>query len=703
MRTVVATPRRPLLCLLAAVLACTALTQQGGREPASADHTAAPTSVTLVGTIQSELGCAADWSPDCAATHLTPGDAGVWSATFLVPAGSHELKVAIDDSWDESYGAEGGGNLPLVLAEPARIVFTYDQATHRVGVQPADLGGTEVTAEDRALAGDSLRAPLTRERFYFVMADRFANGDPTNDRAGIAGDRLAHGFDPTDKGFFHGGDVAGLSEKLDYIDGLGTTAIWLTPSFQNRPVQGSGALASAGYHGYWVTDFTRIDPHFGTNAELTSFIDRAHARGIKVFFDIITNHTADVIDYAEGQYSYVDKATEPYLDAAGVPFDDRDHLTGPFPAMDPATSFPRTPVFRTEADRTVKVPAWLNDPTNYHNRGDTTYAGESSTYGDFGGLDDLFTEQPDVVEGMTDIYKSWVDFGIDGFRIDTVKHVNLEFWQQFAPAIRDHASGIGNDDFFAFGEVFDGNPAYLSTFTTEGRLDATLDFGFQGAGLDFAKGLPTTRLRNFYASDDLYTDTDSNAYSLPTFLGNHDMGRVGGFLDDTFSGDELLRRDELAHALMYLTRGQPVVYYGDEQGFTGDGGDKDARQDMFASKVASYNDDDLIGTPATTATAELPARAPALPHHRLAGRAARGPPRSGRRRPAAPLRQQRRRGLRVQPHRGRRGPRVRRRRQQRDDREDGVVRDPRGERRVPAGVAGHPRDAAAPTTRPGSP
>ena len=90
------------------------------------------------------------------------------------------------------------------------------------------------------------------------------------------------------------------------------------------------------------------------------------------------------------------------------------------------------------------MPAWLNDPTNYHNRGDSTFAGESSTYGDFSGLDDLFTEQPDVVDGMTDIYKTWVDFGIDGFRIDTVKHVNLEFWQQFAPAIRDHAASIGN-------------------------------------------------------------------------------------------------------------------------------------------------------------------------------------------------------------------------------------------------------------------
>jgi len=603
--------RRALGALVVALLATTALTQQVATTPAVADHGSAPASVTLVGSLQNELGCPDDWTPDCVATHLEAGDDGLWTGTFTVPAGSYELKIALNDSWTESYGTESGGDLPLVLAAPARMVFSYHQDTHRVSVEPADLGGTEVTQDDAALAGDSLRAPLTRERFYFVMADRFANGDPTNDRAGLDGDRLTHGFDPADKGFFHGGDVAGLSKKLDYIDGLGTTAIWLTPSFMNRPVQGTGADASAGYHGYWVTDFTRIDPHFGTNAELEAFIDQAHDRGIKVFFDIITNHTADVLDYAEGDYSYVDKATEPYRDAAGNLFDDRDHLDGPFPEMDAATSFPRTPIFRTEADRTVKVPAWLNDPVNYHNRGSTDdYAGEDGLYGDFAGLDDLFTEKPEVVDGMTDIYNTWVDFGIDGFRIDTVKHVNLEFWQQFAPAIRDRATEIGNDDFFAFGEVYDGNPAYLSSFTTQGRLDATLDFGFQGAGVDFAKGLPTTRLRNFYAADDLYTDTDSNAYSLPTFLGNHDMGRVGGFLDDTFSGDELLRRDKLAHSLMYLTRGQPVLYYGDEQGFTGDGGDKDARQDMFGSSVTSYNDDDLIGTDATTATDSYSRRHP---------------------------------------------------------------------------------------------
>ncbi len=570
--------------------------------PAAAAAAAAPTSVTVVGSLQTELGCPDDWSPSCEATRLT-ADGGVWSGTFTVPAGSWELKVALNGTWDESYGAGGGSaNIPLVLSHDASLTFSFDETSHLVAIAPAELPPGEPTAADRRLAGDSLRSPLTRERFYFVMADRFANGSTANDRGGLTGDRLATGFDPTDKGFFHGGDLAGLTGKLDYLAGLGTSAIWLTPSFKNRPVQGSGSDVSAGYHGYWITDFTQLDPHFGTNAELRTLIDRAHRRGIKVFFDIITNHTADVIDYSEGAYDYIGKDVEPYRDASDQVFDDRDYAGGTsFPELDAQTSFPYTPVFPTTADETVKVPAWLNDPRHYHNRGNSTFAGESSTYGDFSGLDDLFTEQPAVVDGMTDIYRTWVDFGVDGFRIDTVKHVNMEFWQSFAPAMRAEAQSIGNDDFFAFGEVYDASQKYVSTFTTTGRLDATLDFGFQGAGTAFAKGKPTTGLRDFYAGDDWFTDTDSNAYSLPTFLGNHDMGRIGHFLAADYSGDELLARDRLAHELMYLTRGQPVVYYGDEQGFTGDGGDKDARQDMFPSQVASYNDDDLIGTDATTA------------------------------------------------------------------------------------------------------
>lgn len=132
-----------------------------------------------------------------------------------------------------------------------------------------------------------------------------------------------------------------------------------------------------------------------------------------------------------------------------------------------------------------------------------------------------------------------------------------------------------------------------------------LDFGFQGSARNFASQSDATdNLRNFYETDDYYTDIDSNAYALPLFLGNHDIGRIGLFLNQDNSGAtdaELLARDELAHALMYFGRGMPVLYYGDEQGFTGDGGDKDARQDMMPSLVPSYNDDDLIGTSATTA------------------------------------------------------------------------------------------------------
>ena len=159
---------------------------------------------------------------------------------------------------------------------------------------------------------------------------------------------------------------------------------------------------------------------------------------MKVYFDIITNHTADVIGYEEGaRTAYVSKDTEPYRTAAGQVFDDRDYAgTNSFPELDPETSFPYTPVLDQDEEN-LKVPAWLNDTTLYHNRGNTTFTGEDSQYGDFFGLDDLFTENPEVVDGFIDIYRTWVkDFGVDGFRIDTMKHVDDAFWQKFGPGHR---------------------------------------------------------------------------------------------------------------------------------------------------------------------------------------------------------------------------------------------------------------------------
>ncbi|MFI9105821.1 pullulanase-type alpha-1,6-glucosidase [Streptomyces fildesensis] len=474
---------------------------------------------------------------------------------------------------------------------------------------PALAAAPPAPPSDAALAAQPARHDLTREQFYFVLPDRFANGDTRNDTGGLTGSRLVTGYDPTDKGFYQGGDLKGLTGKLDYIKGLGTTAIWMAPIFKNQPVQGTGKDASAGYHGYWITDFTQVDPHFGTNDDLKKLIAAAHAKGMKIFFDVITNHTADVVDYKEKAYSYLSKGAFPYLSKDGTPFDDTDYATAAagksFPAVD-ADSFPRTPVVPPEK-KNVKVPAWLNDPAMYHDRGDSTYAGESTDQGDFSGLDDLWTERPEVVQGMEKIYEKWVkDFAIDGFRIDTVKHVDLPFWTQWATALDTYAAQHGRKNFFMFGEVYSADTAITSPYVTQGRLDATLDFPFQDAARSYAsQGGSAAKLSGLFAQDYRYTTDKANAYEAVTFLGNHDMGRIGTFLQQDNPGAtdaELVRRDRLANELMFLSRGNPVVYYGDEQGFTGAGGDKDARQTMFASRVADYLDDDELGTDRTHAS-----------------------------------------------------------------------------------------------------
>ncbi|APX01730.1 alpha-amylase family glycosyl hydrolase [Arthrobacter sp. QXT-31] len=510
--------------------------------------------------------------------------------------------------------AAAGALLLLATSAPAAQAALPTSAPAQAAVAgkspapPSDPkpSGTKPSGTKPGTAAHSLRAPVSGENFYFVMADRFSNADAGNDDGGLGPDPMVSGFDPTRKGFYNGGDLAGLLNKIDYIQGLGTTAIWLTPSFKNKAVQREDN--SAGYHGYWITDFTQIDPHLGTNAELKALIDEAHSRGMKVYFDIITNHTADVIGYKEGaRTGYISKDKEPYRTATGEPFDDRDFAgSAGFPKLDAGTSFPYTPVL-DPAEQNLKVPAWLNDLTLYHNRGDTTFAGENAYYGDFFGLDDLFTEHPTVVAGMTEIYETWIrDFGVDGFRIDTMKHVNDEFWQQFGPEVLAYAREQGKDEFFMFGEVFDTSKSFTSQFTTRNKMQAVLDFPFQDAARNFAsRSQDAKQLKDFFAADDWYTDADSNVYQLPTFLGNHDMGRIGSFIstDNPDADDaERVARDQLAHELMYFSRGNPVVYYGDEQGFTGPGGDQDARQTLFASKVPDYLDDDLLGTTATHAT-----------------------------------------------------------------------------------------------------
>ncbi len=448
----------------------------------------------------------------------------------------------------------------------------------------------------------SFRSPRQSEIIYFVLPDRFNDGNPANNQ-GSSTEADQSGFDPSSPHLFHGGDLEGIEQKLDYLSRLGITSIWMTPIFRNRAVQGfgEGVPPKGGYHGYWILDFLDVDPHFGTKEALESLIKRSQAAGIGTILDVVVNHTADVILPKDGAVAYQYKFSKPYLDAGGAAFDDRDHIDKEnFPKLNAEISFPAPPTFQDEAERGIKNPAWLNDPTVYHNRGEVSTGGESALYGDIAGLDDLFTEQPEVVQGMTAIYSGWIkDFAISGFRLDTVKHVNNEFWQRFIPAIQEQAKRSGRADFFVFGEVYDPDPAMLSEFAHRADMPSILDFGFQRAARRFATGAdPPRKLAEFFAKDSYYTTSTSNAYGLVTFLGNHDIGRIGHFLSNDLpaaSDEELLSRDILAHSLLLFSRGIPALYYGDEQGFTGKGGDAAAREDMFGSKVPDFIEEKRIG------------------------------------------------------------------------------------------------------------
>jgi glycosidase len=485
----------------------------------------------------------------------------------------------------------------------------------------AALFGAILGASSALAAGSFRDRPPEDEVIYFLLPDRFENGDPANDRGGLAGDRLHTGFDPADPGFYHGGDLKGLISRLDYIQGLGATAIWLGPIFRNKPVQGAPGHETAGYHGYWITDFTHVDPHFGDDQDMAALVAAAHARGLKVYMDIVVNHTADVIAYREcpvSPCSYRGRADYPYSRRGGLAgpainagfLGDGVHTDENFARLtDPTWAY--TPYIPAGEDH-AKSPDWLNDVRLYHNRGDSTFRGESATMGDFGGLDDLMTENPRVVRGFIDIYGAWIDrYGVDGFRIDTARHVNPEFWRAFVPAILARAQARGIPNFHIFGEVYtdEADTSLLAEHTRVDGLPSVLDFAFRAAVVDtVARGAPTRELERLFAADALYEGGAAAALRLPTFISNHDAGRFGWFArtnNPEASDAEILRRVTLAYAMLLTLRGAPVIYSGDEQGYAGRGGDQGARQNLFASRVPMDGATPLIGVDAPAAASHF--------------------------------------------------------------------------------------------------
>jgi glycosidase len=426
------------------------------------------------------------------------------------------------------------------------------------GVVISSLGaGPAFSATDySSLAKPVLRLAQSDESIYFIMTDRFENGVRANDFGGLARGDDASGYMPTDIGGWHGGDFKGITQRLGYIKSMGFTSIWITPPVKQKFIQGD----STGYHGYWGLDFTTVDPHLGTEKELMDLIKQAQALDLKVIFDVVLNHTADVIFYENGK--------------------------------------PKT----TVAEANSKSPSWLNKLSNYNNLGNSPAVESAIEVSDFYGLDDINTKNPEVIEGWIKVWADWIaKYNFDGMRIDTFKHVDAAFWKQFIPKIRGAAKQSGKKEFLIFGEVADPDSLTLSQYIVDRQTPGILDFSFQKKIIPFAQyGLDVEELAELFNQDDYFTTSYSNSGSLVTFLGNHDMGRVGRFISNGYSeseADKVLDRSKLAQALLFYLRGTPAVYYGDERGMAGSGGDKKARQSMFPTQVEEWKSEARIGSP----------------------------------------------------------------------------------------------------------
>ena len=492
----------------------------------------------------------------------------------------------------------------------AGLLAVVVSATLAVGASGAVSSQTAAPKPPTGAALDALAKPPTysvfaSQRIYFVMPDRYANGDPSNDRGGLTGPRSVTGYEPADPGWYHGGDLKGLTGActdtrtgLARIKELGFTAIWVTPVVAQQYVQAD----SAAYHGYWGLDFTRVDPHLGSNADFTAFVECAHSQRMKVYLDVVVNHTADVIIPAGGS-TFRGADEVPYRDCKGKPFSALRYAgTNRFPCLSSRYQ-PRQPLVLPQ-NRSLKKPGWLNDVTRYHNRGNINFDSCSPAcfeQGDFFGLDDIFTEQPFVVNGLAEVFGEWIrQFKVDGFRVDTAKHVDRAFFERWAPKILATARAAGVSDFEIFGEVFTTDTVELSSFVRDRAIPNVIDFPLHDSLVRYAGGSAGSRgIATRLADDDYFRGPSGVAPTPATFLGNHDIGRAAAKIREQTQaeGAELVARVNLGHSLLFLLRGAPTVYYGDEVGMMGRGGDKAARQDMFPTKVAEWQAEERVGSP----------------------------------------------------------------------------------------------------------
>jgi neopullulanase len=431
---------------------------------------------------------------------------------------------------------------------PARVNAAGTYLFVDVTVTPAARPGPHqmriVTAQGSAFLPLDLLPPLARQgRFqgfseddviYLIMPDRFADGDPSNDDPPAA-PGLLNRARPR---YYHGGDLSGIVQRLPYLKDLGVTAIWLNPVYDNanrlneRERYDNQAITD--YHGYGAVDFYAVDEHFGTLTTLRTLVEAAHRQGIKVIQDQVANHTGPYHPWV------ADSPSPTWYNGT-----ERDHLANTWQTwtlMDPHA---------TPEMRRATLDGWFLNI-----------------------LPDLNQDDPEVARYLIQNTLWWVGItGLDGIRQDTLPYVPRTFWRQWMAAIKREYPSLR-----VVGEVFDGDPAFVSFYQTgraqfdgvDSGIDTLFDFPlFFPLRRAFAEGKSIRELARMFAHDGLYPAPQR----LVTFLGLHDVERFMNVPGATVEGLKL------AFTLLLTARGTPMIYYGDEIAMPG-AGDPDNRRDF---------------------------------------------------------------------------------------------------------------------------
>jgi glycosidase len=375
---------------------------------------------------------------------------------------------------------------------------------------------------------------------YLIMPDRFANGDPTNDEPrGTAGSH-----DRSKSRAYHGGDLRGIQDHLQYLKDLGVTTLWLTPIVKNAAPQD--------YHGYGAVDLFAVEPHLGSLKDYAELVSAAHKEGMKLFFDVVPNHVGPLHpwvlnpplpDWFHGTAKHHLDSHSPIKGSFYGQSEDKPITNDPFEVLVDQHATPQMKRSLTEG--------WF-----------------------FGKLPDLNTENPLVQQYLLQNSIWWAESsGLDGFRVDTVPYVDRKFWANWHAGLRRIYPNLTT-----VGEVFHPDPVVTSFFVggisrydgVDSGLSTVFDYPLFFALRDvLLRDAPAGRIANILRQDSVYSRPDA----LVTFFANHDVPRF------TSAPGSSLAKNKLAFGLTLTLRGIPELYYGDEIGMSG-GGDPDNRRDF---------------------------------------------------------------------------------------------------------------------------